>query len=72
MNNMKNRFLKFIDKTLCLNLEKSEDEVVGVKQNADTKMNEVTVTLKVAGKLQKQVMQRTNTYFLAKGAGAIK
>ena len=72
MNNMKQKFLKFIDKILCLNLENSENEVVSVKQNADTKMNEVTVTLKVAGKLQKQIMQKTTTYFLAKGAGAIK
>lgn len=63
---------KFFDKIFHLHLQSSEDTVVGLKQEALDKVTEVNTTLKKAGKLQHQVMQKTTTYYLGKAAGIIR
>jgi hypothetical protein len=70
----KTRFslLNWLDKLFKLNLKESEQQVEDVKQDAIKQVEEVKVSLHKAGKLQKQVMKKTTTYYLGKAAGVIK
>lgn len=72
MENLKDKFIRFIDNTFHLKMETAEQEVSDVKQEAVDKVKETTATLKTADKLQKQIMQKTTTYYLGKATGAIK
>lgn len=55
-----------------LGMEKSENRVRKVKQDAVDQMEEVASVLDKAGRLQKIVMKKTTTFYIAKAAGIIK
>lgn len=66
----KHTIIKALDR--ILGLEKSEAKVQKVKDNAIVKMDEVTTTLEKAGKLQRQIMRRTTTYYIGRAIGSIR
>lgn len=72
MHNMKHNIVRFIDKVFNLKMEDSEQAVVEVKEKTNKKIKETRKTLKKAGNLQQEIMQKTTTYYLGKAAGVIK
>lgn len=69
---MKHNIVRFIDKVFNLKMEDSEQAVVEVKEKTNKKIKETRKTLKKAGNLQQEIMQKTTTYYLGKAAGVIK
>lgn len=69
---MKHKIIKAIDKMFNLRMEDSEQAVNEVKQETNTKIKQTKQTLKKAGHLQKQVLQKTTTYYLGRAAGVIR
>lgn len=69
---MRNQIIRIIDKIFRLKLESSEETVGALKQEAKNKVKTTQKTLKHAGHLQTEVMQKTTTYYLGKAVGAIK
>ena len=59
-----------IDK--LLHLQKYEDRVTSIKQDAHKKVDKVTRTLQKSGKLQNQILRKTTTYYIGRAAGVVK
>lgn len=65
-----NFLVKWIDKVLGITT--SEEIVSGLKTDAIQKVDEATSTMKKAGELQRLVIKKTTTYYLAKSMGVIR
>lgn len=59
-----------LDKLLKLN--ESEEQVSQIKQIAIDKVEETTKSLRKAGRLQRTVMNKTTTYYIARASGVLK
>lgn len=54
-----------------LHLERTEDKVFAIKQQAINTMKETTHIMKQAGVLQNKVMKQTTTFYIAKAMGRL-
>jgi hypothetical protein len=55
-----------------LGLTRSDEAIANIKKGAEDQVAEVTTTLKIQGKLQQKVIEKTTTYYIARAAGVIK
>lgn len=65
-----NLFHRLFDK--LLHMQSTEQKVNIIKQSTDFKVQEVSITLKKAGRLQNLVVKKTTTYYFAKALGILK